>query len=201
MRQYFTPAYSGTTRPISSSTSAGLWYAQKAVCARPSFFSMRPARSQMICQVGPRLAARFQRFAHALDAAVGVGECAFLLRPGSRGQKDVGKGAGLVDEQVLRHEELQLFHHVARVVQVGLGHHRILAHDVQRAHAARPDLAHDLGRRQPQLAVERARLDIPCLLEFARRRFVIDPLITGIVPGHGAASPTRPARCFARAVD
>src|SRR5215813_15552888 len=43
MRQYFTPAYSATTRPISSSTSAGVWYAQKAVRVRPSFFSLRPS--------------------------------------------------------------------------------------------------------------------------------------------------------------
>src|SRR4030095_12291756 len=35
--------------------------------------------------IGSRLPARFQRLAHALDAAVGISEGAFLFRPGSGG--------------------------------------------------------------------------------------------------------------------
>ena len=60
--------------------------------------------------IGARLAARLQGLAHALDAAVGVGERAFFFRPGSGRQEHVRKGAGLVDEQILRHQEFQLLH-------------------------------------------------------------------------------------------
>ncbi len=106
--------------------------------------------------IRPRVTARFQRLAHALNTAIGVGERSFLFRPRGRGQENVGVGAGLINEQVLYRQELQLFDHVTRVIEIGLGHHWILAHDVERAHAARPDLAHDLRSCEPQLAVQRA---------------------------------------------
>src|SRR4030095_9385826 len=38
--------------------------------------------------IGSRLPARFQRLAHALNAAVGISEGAFLFRPGSGGEKE-----------------------------------------------------------------------------------------------------------------
>ena len=75
---------------------------------------------------------------------------------------------------------------MACVIEIGLGHHRILAHDVQRPYAARPDFAQNFRRRQPQSTIKPVGLDIPCLLEFACGRFVIDPLITRVVPWYGA---------------
>ena len=43
---------------------------------------------------------------HPLDSSVGVGERSILFRERSRGQEDIRKRARLIDEQILRNEEL-----------------------------------------------------------------------------------------------
>ena len=84
----------------------------------------------------PRLARRRQRLAAELHVAVGVGEGAGLLGPGRGRQDHVGVVGRLGQEDVLDHQMLELGQRLARVMRVGVGHRRVLAHDV---HA--PDLA------------------------------------------------------------
>ena len=86
--------------------------------------------------VRPRLAERRQRRPHALHAALGVGERAFLLGERRRRQEHVGPLGRLVHEQVLHDQEVELADRLLGVVQVGLGEQRVLADDVHR-----PDLA------------------------------------------------------------
>src|SRR5262249_22868273 len=65
--------------------------------------------------IGACLTARLQCLAHALDPAVGVGERAFLFRPGSGGGKKRGLETGFVCEKMRSRQRHPLLDHLARV--------------------------------------------------------------------------------------
>ena len=58
--------------------------------------------------------------AHAVDAALGVGEGAVLLEEGGAGQEDMGEGGGLVQEQVLHDDAFHGFQRMVHVLGVGV---------------------------------------------------------------------------------
>ena len=94
------------------------------------------------------LAGGLEGLAAELDAAVGVGEGAGLLGVSGGGQDDVGVAGRLGEEDVLHHQVLQAGEGLAGVVQVGVGHGRVLAHDVHAAHLAGEDRLYHLDHRQ-----------------------------------------------------
>ena len=76
----------------------------------------------MICQSTRDSPSCRQGLAHALHAPVAVGESAVLLREAGRGQDHVRQLAGLVHEDVDADDEVQRFHGVLRVAEIGLAH-------------------------------------------------------------------------------
>ena len=91
-------------------------------------------------QVVARAGRRLDRLAHPLDAALGVGDGALALRPGSRRREDdVGQRRGLGQEEVLHDEELEALEQVDRALLVGLGLDRVLADAVDRGQVAALD--------------------------------------------------------------
>ena len=91
-----------------------------------------------------RVARQRQRLAAHLHLAVGVGDGAVLLRPAGGRQHDVGIDRGLGEEQVLHHEMLEMRQRLARVVEVGVRHRRVLALDVHALDLVGVDRVHDL---------------------------------------------------------
>ena len=73
---------------------------------------------------------------------------------GVAGRKTSAKAAELIDEEILRDQELQLLHVVARHIQVGFGHHGVLPHDVQGADTALVCMAQDLRGGQARACAE-----------------------------------------------
>ena len=90
----------------------------------------------MICQSGFVSPGGSIGLAHALHAALGVGERAVLLRVQGRGQEHVGVLGRLGHEDVLDHEEVEVLQRLAHVVGVGVGERRVLAHDEHRLERA-----------------------------------------------------------------
>ncbi len=125
-----------------------------------------------------RLAGRVERLAHALDAALGVGDGALALAPGrARGQHDVGQLGGLRQQDVLDDEEVEAREQLARVLDVGLGLRRVLADHVQRAQLA---ALHALEHLRQVPAVARHDLAAPGGLEAgARLGVALDVLEAG----------------------
>ena len=68
------------------------------------------------------------RLAAHLHQPVGIGEGAGLFREGAGRQDHVGQVGGLGEEDVLHHQVLQRGQRFARMVGVGVGHGRVLAH-------------------------------------------------------------------------
>jgi hypothetical protein len=116
-------------------------------------------------QVLTRVAGQRQRLAAHLHLAVGVGDRAVLLRPAGRRQHDVGVHGGLGEEQVLHHEMLEMRQRLAGVIEIGIGHRRVLALDVHALDLVVMDRVHDLDHG---LALLRVELDAPGLLVLAR---------------------------------
>ena len=91
-------------------------------------------------------------------------------------------------------------HVLARLVEIRLRHHRVLAHDVQRTDAALVRVTEYFSGGETEFARETAGLDVPRLFPFARVVFVIDACSRD----NGTASrPYRwlPAHCSVRARD
>ena len=62
---------------------------------------------------------------------------------------------GLGDEQILHDEMFELGERLARVVEVGVRHRRVLALDVHAANLPGMDRVHDLDDGQAALGIER----------------------------------------------
>ncbi len=97
----------------------------------------------LACVTGQR-----QHRLRELNETVGVGEAAGLLVEAGCRQYDVGQHRGLGQEDVLHHEVLQLRQPCPRVVEIGVGHRRVLALDVHGADAALAGSVHDLDHGQ-----------------------------------------------------
>ena len=154
---------------------------------RPSSFVKRRssvrAKSAIISQSARAWPGGGDGSAHALDAAVGVGEGAVLLRKAGRGQDHVGVDVGLVEEDVLGDEELELLDGVAGVRQVRLAHQRVLAHHVPALDLAGQDAVHHLGRGQAGHGGQRyppGRLELRAYLGIGHR------LVGGVEARHAA---------------
>src|SRR5687768_15013427 len=122
---------------------------------------------------------------HPLDSPVRVGERPILFRERSRWQEDIRKRTRLVDEQILHDEEFEMRHVLARLVEVWLRHHRILAHDEQCTHATLMCVPKNFSGGEAELARKTARFDVPCLLPFFRVSFIIHAHVTGVMEWHG----------------
>ena len=95
-----------------------------------------------------------QRLAAHLHLSVGVGHGAVLLRPG-RGRKDhIGIGAGLGHEDVLHYEMLKMRERTAGVIQVGVRHRGVFAHDVHALDLVGMHRVHDLDDGLAALGIE-----------------------------------------------
>ena len=106
-------------------------------------------------QILARIARRVDRRAAQLHLTVGVGEGAVLLGEGGRRQHHVGEIGGFGQEDVLHHQPVQLGQRVAGVVDVRVGHRRVLAHDVAAVQLAVVDGVHDLDHGQTRVRVQR----------------------------------------------
>ena len=73
---------------------------------------------------------------------------------------------------------------MARVIQVGLGHHRILTHDVKCAHAALMCVTENFSCGEAQLTRKTAWLDVPGLLPFDRVFLFVHAQVAGIMERH-----------------
>ena len=118
------------------------------------------------------LARRIEGLAAHLHQPVGVGEGAGLFGEGGGRQDHVGEVGGLGQEDVLHHQVIQRGQRFARMVGVGVGHRRVLAHDVHAAHLAGLDRVHHLDHRQAGLVVERPAACPRPSRSCARRRVV-----------------------------
>ncbi len=125
----------------------------------------------------PRVAGHRQRGATHLHLPVGVGDGAVLFRPGRGRQHDIGVFGGLGQEQILHYQMFELGEGRPGMLDIGVGHRRVLAHDVHALDLPGMDRVHDLDHGQAALRVE-ARLPQP--LELAAHIRVLDRLVVGI---------------------
>ena len=102
-----------------------------------------------------RRADRLDCGAHHLHAAIGVGEGAIFFGKTGSGQDDVCIRAGLIEEDVLTHDQVQILQTMPRMRQIRFAHQRILAHDVEGAQRAAARAVHHLRRGKSRLRVER----------------------------------------------
>ncbi len=132
-------------------------------------------------QIGSCITGRIDRLPAHLYHAVGVGDGAGLFRPGGGRQHHIGQPGGLGHEDVLHHQMLQAGQRMARVVQVGVAHGRVFAHDVHAAHLVRvalgrQRLVHDFNDGVTGFFVE---FRVPEVLEPLVRGRVVHPLVVG----------------------
>ena len=116
-----------------------------------------------------------------LHHAVGIADSAVFLGPGGGGQHHVGQPGGLGHKDVLHHQMLQTGQRVARVVEVGVAHGGVFAHDVHAAHLmgvalGRQDLVHDFHHGVARLSV---KFGAPEIFKPRVRRPVGDALVVG----------------------
>jgi len=95
----------------------------------------------------------------------------------------VGELSGLVQEDILDDEEIEVFEFLLYLVPVGIGQHGVLSHDKEGLHFPLPDSLHHLHQGQADPGREG---DTPGLLEFLSNRLVVDPLISRKVIGQPA---------------
>ncbi len=127
-------------------------------------------------QIVPRVARQRQRLAAHLHLAIGVGDGAVLLRPARGRQHHIGIDRGLGEEEILHHEMLEMRQRLARMIEIGIGHRRILALDVHALDLVVMDRVHDLDHG---LALLRVELDAPGLLVLAADLRILHRLVVG----------------------
>ena len=93
--------------------------------------------------------------ADAIDAALGIGERAVLFEEGGAGQEDVGKGGGLVEEQVLHDDAVHCRQCCLDVLGVGVGLGDVFALNEQAPVAAIEGGIKHVGDAEPWLGIER----------------------------------------------
>ena len=125
-----------------------------------------------------RFSQRLDRLAHSLNAPVGSCEGAIPLDERSPRQDDMSQLGRLGEEDVLYHEEVQLFQAVADVVYIGVGEHGVFSHDVEGARAAFAGPIYHVSHRHPQLVGE--ILHPPGRLELGFRLRRCHLLVAGI---------------------
>ena len=121
--------------------------------------------------------------ADPLDPAFGVGEGAILFGEGAAGQDYICQCGGFRQENVLDHQEFAVFQGVFHMVQVGIGHHGILTHDIQAPYAASFHGVHDFSNGQAGFTGEG---NTPGLFKLFPGSVVEDLLIGGEIGGQTA---------------
>ncbi len=76
------------------------------------------------------IARRVNRLPSELHAPVGVGEGPGLFRKGRGGEHHVRETRGFGEEDILDHQVVELGERAAGMVQIRIGHRRVLAHDM-----------------------------------------------------------------------
>ena len=122
------------------------------------------------------VAGQRQRLPAHLHLPVGIGHGAGLFRPTGGGQHHVGVDGGLSEEQVLHHQMLEMRQRFARVVEIGIGHRRVLTHDVHALDLVGMDRVHDLDDGFALLGRE---LHAPRLLIHAAGRLILHRFVIG----------------------
>ena len=117
---------------------------------------MRRAELDEQPEVFLRVAGRLDRLASELHHAIGVGDGADLLGPRGGGQHDVGEIRRLGEEDVLHDQVIERGQRFARVIDVGIRHRRVLAHDVHPADLVLLRGVHDLDDGEARIRIERA---------------------------------------------
>ena len=131
--------------------------------------------------VGFRLSRRVLGLPPALDAPLGVRLGAVLLRVAGGGEHHVGKAGRLSQEDVLDDQELQVPESLLDVLDVRVGEHRVLAHDIHT-----PELAGVVGEDVDHLGDGVADLtlgdiiDTPGFHHLLPGRLVGDLLVAGV---------------------
>ena len=90
---------------------------------------MRRASSLRIQKSSLASPGRLNRLASELHHAIRVGDRADLLGPRGGGQHDIGEVRGFGEENILHHQMIEGAERFARVIDIGIRHGRILAHD------------------------------------------------------------------------
>ena len=113
-------------------------------------------------QIGFGFGVRRHHVAHQIDAALGIGEAAFLLAPHARGEIHVAVLVGLhVHVGVLHHQEFQLLQGLAYARAVGHGRHGIGGDDPQSFDLAGLYGRKDVGLEQAALLGKKFRVHTP----------------------------------------
>ena len=108
----------------------------------------RRRRAQTFCNLldDPQVRFGLARWVNGLLAelhhAVGVADRTVLLGPGRGGQNHVGQPSGFGHKDVLHDHMLERRQRVAGMVQVGVTHGRVFAHDVHAMHLVRVAVVH-----------------------------------------------------------
>ena len=132
-------------------------------------------------EIGACVAWRCDGLLAQLHHPVGIADRAVFLWPGGGRQHHIGEPGGLGHEDVLHHQMLEAGQGMTRMVQVGVAHGRVLAHDVHASDLVRiavigQHLVQDLDHGIARLIVQRR---VPESLEPGMRRRVGDALIVG----------------------
>ena len=133
--------------------------------------------------VGLGVACNLHSLAHALHAALGIGEGAVLLGVAAARQHHVGIPGRLGEEEIVHHEEVERLQGMDDVVRVGVGAHGVLAEDEEAAQAPLDHGGEALGGLEAGRVVE---LCAPGCLELCHDLGVCHLLVTSEVGGHGA---------------
>ena len=98
---------------------------------------------------------RRNRLAHAIDAALGVGECAVLFQKRGAGQEHMRVTRGLVEEEILDDDAFHRAQARGDVLRVRIGLRDILALNVEPLERAVDCLVDHIGNAQARLVAKR----------------------------------------------
>ena len=141
-----------------------------------------PVKAQPTChldddpQVLPSLARRLDGLARQLHHSIGIGEAAGFFWKGRRWQDDISEVGGLGRENILHDQHLKAGERCARMMQVGIRHRRVLAHDVHAPDSTGCCSVHDFDHGQTGLAVDR---HAPEILDQTGRVGLVDTMVVG----------------------
>ena len=134
-------------------------------------------------EVLPGLAGRVDGLPAELHAPIGVGKGAGFFGEGRGRQDHIRIAAGLGEKYVLYHAMFKPGKGAPRMAQIGIGHGRVFAHDIQPPEIAVMDGVHDLDHGLARLRVKRRA---PEPLEFFPVLIDRHRLIVGIDHGDQA---------------
>ena len=139
--------------------------------------SDRPSQIAQDLPVSASITWWFDGLSDELYPPVAVGEDPVLFGEARRGQHHIGKPGGLVEKDVLQHDEVAAVETLLDPRGVRLRQHQVLPHHEQALDgAARHFLHHDVEVH----AVVLRQLDAPRVLEFGAHIRIGDPLVPGV---------------------